>query len=60
MYIKVETIGDAYMIASGLPTKNGDNHTKEIADCAMDILASVTTFKIPHLPDRPLSIRIGE
>ncbi|XP_067655026.1 atrial natriuretic peptide receptor 2-like isoform X2 [Haliotis asinina] len=56
---KVETIGDAYMIASGLPMRNGDNHIKEIADCAMDILASTATFTIPHLPDRPLKIRIG-
>ncbi|XP_041367586.1 atrial natriuretic peptide receptor 2-like [Gigantopelta aegis] len=56
---KVETIGDAYMLASGLPQRNGERHIKEIADCAMDILASISNFFIPHQPDRNLRIRIG-
>ncbi|XP_025088267.1 atrial natriuretic peptide receptor 1-like isoform X2 [Pomacea canaliculata] len=56
---KVETIGDAYMLASGLPKRNGERHIKEIADCSMDILASIGTFRIPHLPERQLMIRIG-
>ncbi|KAL4225191.1 hypothetical protein ACF0H5_015882 [Mactra antiquata] len=56
---KVETIGDAYMIASGLPKRNGKKHIQEVADCALDILASVSTFCIPHQPDKKLKIRIG-
>ncbi|GFO39624.1 guanylate cyclase [Plakobranchus ocellatus] len=56
---KVETIGDAYMLASGLPKRNGVKHTKEIANAALDILASIGTFTIPHLPDKRLRIRIG-
>ncbi|KAK6191942.1 hypothetical protein SNE40_003513 [Patella caerulea] len=56
---KVETIGDAYMLASGLPKRNGDRHIKEIADCSMDILSSITTFSIPHQPNKKLRIRIG-
>ncbi|CAL1529563.1 unnamed protein product, partial [Lymnaea stagnalis] len=56
---KVETIGDAYMLASGLPKRNGSQHTKEIANASLDILASIGNFRIPHLPDRKLRIRIG-
>ncbi|KAH9518862.1 Nitrogen permease reactivator protein, partial [Bulinus truncatus] len=56
---KVETIGDAYMLASGLPKRNGSQHTKEIANAALEILSSISNFTIPHLPDRKLKIRIG-
>nr|KAG5694015.1 hypothetical protein BaRGS_002469 [Batillaria attramentaria] len=43
---KVETIGDAYMLASGLPRRNGERHIKEIADCAMDIMGSIGSFSM--------------
>ncbi|WAR01722.1 ANPRA-like protein [Mya arenaria] len=56
---KVETIGDAYMIASGLPKRNGKKHIQEVADCALDILASISTFCIPHQPDQRVRIRVG-
>jgi len=55
---KVETIGDAYMVVSGLPIRNGKQHAKEIALLALDILESVKTFKIqPN--QQQLAIRIG-
>ncbi|XP_061105345.1 retinal guanylyl cyclase 2-like [Conger conger] len=56
---KVETIGDAYMVASGLPVPNGDRHAAEIANMALDILSAVGTFKMRHMPDVPVRIRIG-
>ncbi|XP_067852788.1 retinal guanylyl cyclase 2-like [Heptranchias perlo] len=56
---KVETIGDAYMVASGLPTRNGNRHAAEIANMSLDILSSVGTFKMRHMPDVPVRIRIG-
>uniref|UniRef100_A0A8B9K0F2 Guanylate cyclase n=1 Tax=Astyanax mexicanus TaxID=7994 RepID=A0A8B9K0F2_ASTMX len=56
---KVETIGDAYMVASGLPRRNGNRHAMDISHMALDILSFVGTFELRHLPGLPLWIRIG-
>ncbi|XP_059210363.1 retinal guanylyl cyclase 2 [Centropristis striata] len=56
---KVETIGDAYMVASGLPVPNDDRHAAEIANMSLDILSAVGSFKMRHMPDVPVRIRIG-
>ncbi|CAH1779392.1 unnamed protein product [Owenia fusiformis] len=56
---KVETIGDAYMLVSGLPKKNGEKHAQEIANCALEIRNAVLDFKVPHVPEYSLKIRIG-
>ncbi|XP_040855723.1 retinal guanylyl cyclase 2 [Ochotona curzoniae] len=56
---KVETIGDAYMVASGLPKRNGSRHAAEIANMSLDILSSVGTFKMRHMPEVPVRIRMG-
>lgn len=47
---KVETIGDAYMVSSGVPQKIGDRHAAEITMLAMDILSATSTFIIRHMP----------
>ena len=56
---KVETIGDAYMVASGLPIRNGNDHVKEIAQLALNLRKAVQAFKIRHLPKKKLQLRIG-
>ncbi|XP_067672453.1 receptor-type guanylate cyclase Gyc76C-like isoform X2 [Haliotis asinina] len=56
---KVETIGDAYMVVSGLPVKNGDNHAGEIASMSLDLLAAIKKFEIPHRANDTLKLRIG-
>ncbi|XP_022087157.1 atrial natriuretic peptide receptor 1-like isoform X6 [Acanthaster planci] len=56
---KVETIGDAYMVASGLPVRNGDFHAREVARMSLALLSAIKTFKIRHKPDRTLMLRIG-
>lgn len=55
---KIETIGDAYMVASGLPERIS-NHAAEIASMAIELLRSVSDFKIRHLPNEVLQLRIG-
>ncbi|NP_001166430.1 guanylyl cyclase C precursor [Cavia porcellus] len=56
---KVETIGDAYVVASGLPTRNGNRHAIDISKMALDILSFIGTFELEHLPGLPVWIRIG-
>ncbi|XP_078385370.1 atrial natriuretic peptide receptor 1 isoform X3 [Cetorhinus maximus] len=56
---KVETIGDAYMVVSGVPKENGIGHASEIASMALDLVAVCNTFKIPHKPQTKLKIRAG-
>lgn len=53
---QVEAINDTYMVASGLPRRNGDRHAGEIATMALDLLARSKNFTIPHrfvsVPDK--------
>ncbi|KAM9061462.1 guanylate cyclase 2G-like [Sarcophilus harrisii] len=56
---KVETIGDAYMVASGLPLRNGIRHVEEIATMSLCFLNAMVNFKIGHMPEEKLKLRIG-
>ncbi|KAH0623746.1 hypothetical protein JD844_006843, partial [Phrynosoma platyrhinos] len=56
---KVETIGDAYMVASGLPIRNGMKHVEEIATMSLHFLSAMISFKIRHMPNEKLRLRIG-
>ncbi|XP_077994096.1 atrial natriuretic peptide receptor 2-like [Glandiceps talaboti] len=56
---KVETIGDAYMVVSGLPLRNGYRHAGEICTMALDLLSSMRNFRIRHRSDAQLQLRIG-
>ena len=55
---KVETIGDAYMLVSGLPIHN-DRHAGEIASTSLHLLDAVQHFEIRHRPNERLKLRIG-
>nr|XP_015805041.2 atrial natriuretic peptide receptor 1 isoform X2 [Nothobranchius furzeri] len=56
---KVETIGDAYMVVSGLPVRNGKQHGREIGSMALTLQNAVRTFRIRHRPQQQLELRIG-
>lgn len=58
-FCQVETIGDAYMVVSGLPVRNGNLHAREIARMSLALLEQVKTFKIRHRPNDQLRLRIG-
>ncbi|XP_024942197.1 guanylate cyclase 32E [Cephus cinctus] len=56
---KVETIGDAYMVVSGLPVRNGIQHAAEIASMSLCLLNAIKQFTIRHRPLEKLQLRIG-
>jgi adenylate cyclase len=53
---KIKTIGDAYMVASGLPIPRPD-HADAIANMALEMQAAVNHFQAKH--NETLKIRIG-
>ena len=57
--LQVETIGDAYMVVSGLPQRNGNLHAREIARMSISLLNAVLSFRIRHKPTEQLKLRIG-
>ncbi|KAK6757001.1 hypothetical protein RB195_015061 [Necator americanus] len=56
---KVETIGDGYLCASGLPNRNGQEHIKAICDLSLELIVGLKNFRIPHLANETLNIRVG-
>ena len=49
--------GDAYMVASGLPKRNGENHVAEIAELAISL--QTERLPIPHRDNETIHLRIG-
>ncbi|MGB3494827.1 MAG: PAS domain S-box protein [Elainellaceae cyanobacterium] len=53
---KIKTIGDAYMVAGGLPTLQ-DNHAQAIANMALDMQQTIAQFQRDD--QNPFQLRIG-
>ncbi|MFC1845253.1 adenylate/guanylate cyclase domain-containing protein [Thermodesulfobacteriota bacterium] len=53
---KIKTIGDAYMLAAGVPEAQ-TNHCNIVADCALDMIAAVKNISDPS--GNPIQIRVG-
>lgn len=52
-------LGDAYMVVSGLPVRNGNLHAGEIASMSLHLLNEICGFKVRHRPESTLKLRIG-
>lgn len=59
MRLSEHFLGDGYMVASGLPVRNGDKHVSEIALLALDLRDTMAELEIPHLNNEKFRLRIG-
>ena len=46
-------------MVSGCPKLNGNKHAGEIASMALELLSHMFFFRVRHLPDHQLQLRIG-
>ncbi|KJH46642.1 adenylate/guanylate cyclase catalytic domain protein [Dictyocaulus viviparus] len=56
---KVETTGETYMVASGVPNENDGRHVVEIAECSLNIREISYTYVVAHCPEFKIRVRIG-
>ncbi|CAO4387385.1 unnamed protein product [Caenorhabditis nigoni] len=56
---KVETTGETYMVASGVPEENEGRHVYEIAEMSLEIREVSYRYKLSYNPSYVLRVRIG-
>uniref|UniRef100_A0A183U373 Guanylate cyclase domain-containing protein n=1 Tax=Toxocara canis TaxID=6265 RepID=A0A183U373_TOXCA len=47
------------LCVSGLPHRNGNEHARDVAEMSFAFLKNVAVFRISHLPNERINIRIG-
>ncbi|WAR14545.1 GCY17-like protein [Mya arenaria] len=50
---------DGYMVASGIPGRNGERHVEEIAKLSLDLLITTEQIEVPHLENEKIRLRVG-
>ncbi|XP_059091667.1 soluble guanylate cyclase gcy-37-like [Tigriopus californicus] len=56
---KVETISDSYLVASGLPKKNGDKHAVEVCNMALTLRNAASLIVRPDKRPQTIEIKAG-
>ncbi|CAD5233744.1 unnamed protein product [Bursaphelenchus xylophilus] len=56
---KVETTGETYMVASGVPNENDNRHVIEISEIALELRALCQHYIVEHIPNWKVQVRIG-
>ena len=56
---KKSTIGDQFILNIYISFLVGNKHVSEIASMALDLLCASIVFKIPHMPNARLQLRMG-
>ena len=59
IFLKVETIGDAYMVVSGIPERS-KYHAEHVADLALDMISAMPLLVDPSKSSPHLRIRVGK
>ncbi|XP_041364048.1 uncharacterized protein LOC121379438 [Gigantopelta aegis] len=56
---RVESIGDTYMVVSGVPEPNGEQHATHICLMALGLMKANNQLEVLHLPGNKLKLRTG-
>jgi PAS domain S-box-containing protein len=56
---KVETIGDCYMVVSGVPKENKNKHANELCTMALHLMSAISQFKFEKDPSIKIKLRMG-
>ena len=57
--LQVETIGDAVLVVSGVPIRNGHNHSMQMALVALGFLHQLSQFQVEHIGNEHILMRVG-